>query len=106
MIFAYSHNPLDDVWKIVIIIKIGLIEWKVMPFGLKNAMGTLFQIVKEVFGSNMNKWIKVSMDDVNAHNHDWDLHLLHLEKLHERFEEVNFKFNPSNCILEELKWSL
>jgi hypothetical protein len=46
-------------------------------FGLKNAMGTLSQIVKKVFGSNMSKWIKVSMDDVNAHNHDWDLHLLH-----------------------------
>jgi hypothetical protein len=84
-ILAYSHNPLDEVWKIVIITKIGLFEWKVMPFGFKNVMGPLSQIVKEVFGSNMSKWIKVSMDDVNVHNHDWDMHLLHLEKLLERF---------------------
>lgn len=92
-ILAYSH-PLDDVWKIFIITKIGLFEWKVMPFGLKNVMGPLSQIVKEVFGLNMSKWIKVSIDDVNVHNHDWDMHLLHFKKLLERFWEVNFKFDP------------
>lgn len=79
-ILEYSLNPLNDVWNIVIIAKIGLFEWKVMPFGLKNAMGTFSRTMKEIFDSNMSKWIKVFMDDVNVHNHEIGIFICYIFK--------------------------
>ncbi len=38
--FQYIQRALKDMKKITLIIKTGLYDWTVVPFGLKNAMST------------------------------------------------------------------
>ncbi len=59
---------LNDIKKILVITKSSLYEWNIMPFGLKNATSTFFQIMVEIFKDRNNQFLKVFVDDVNIHN--------------------------------------
>jgi hypothetical protein len=63
-----------DLHKTMVIINIGLFEWKMMSFGFKNVTRTFSQTMNEMFGSKMNNWIIMFMDDVNVHSQDWELY--------------------------------
>ncbi len=55
----------DDVKKTVIVTKSGFYDWTMMPFGLKNAIGTFSRTMAEVFKDWTNQFLKVFVDDVN-----------------------------------------
>jgi hypothetical protein len=55
----------DDVKKTVIVTKFGFYDWTMMPFGLKNAIGTFSRTMAEVFKDWTNQFLKVFVDDVN-----------------------------------------
>jgi hypothetical protein len=58
---------LEHINKIVVITKLRLYEWSVMPFGLKNATSIFSQTMAKVFKDWINEFLKVFVDDVNIH---------------------------------------
>ncbi len=48
--------------------KVGLFDWNVMPFGVKNVISIFSRIMIKVFGKNMDKLSKVFIDDLIIHN--------------------------------------
>ncbi len=62
-----------------LITKLGLYEWLVMPFGLKNATNTFFMIMTCIFLEWLQHFLKVFVDDFNIHNTTWEEHLEHIK---------------------------
>jgi hypothetical protein len=61
----------EDMGKTALITKSGLLEWTVMPFGLKNATSTFARTMLEVFRDMGNSFLKIFVDDLNIHNVEW-----------------------------------
>jgi putative transposase len=59
---------LDDVKKTTVITKLGLYEWNVMPFKLKNATSTFSRTMADIFKEWTNQFVKVFVNDVNIHS--------------------------------------
>jgi len=57
-----------DMKKTALVTKIGLYDWTVMPFGLKNATSTFTKTMLLVFKELGDKFLKVFVDDLNVHN--------------------------------------
>jgi len=87
----------DDVKKIVVITKLGLYEWNVMPFGLKNTTSTFSQTMVDIFKEWTNQFVKVFVDDVNIHRGTWNEHSCHIQLVLQKLTRVNLKLNPSKC---------
>jgi hypothetical protein len=86
-----------DMKKITLITKIGLYDWTVMPFGLKNATNIFTKTMLKVFKDLGGKFLKVFVDDLNIHNESWEEHLQHLKAMFFKLRGVNFKLNPNKC---------
>jgi hypothetical protein len=85
----------DDVKKTTMITKLGLYEWNVLPFGLKNATCTFSHIMADIFKEWTNQFVKVFIDDVNIHSGTWNEHLGHIRLVLQKLKGVNFKLNPN-----------
>jgi hypothetical protein len=88
---------LEDICKFALIIKLGLFDWTVMPFGMKNTTNTFSKIMMEVFSIYLDKFLKVFVDDLNVHYITWEEHLDHQPYALLWLREVNLKLNPSKC---------
>jgi hypothetical protein len=84
-----------DIHKFVLITKSGLFDGTIMPFNMKNATITFSKTMTKVFGSYMDKFIKVFVDDLNVNSLSWEEHLKNLQYIIIRLKEVNFKLNPN-----------
>jgi hypothetical protein len=49
----------------------------------------------KVFGTYMDKFLKVFVDDLNLHSMTWEEHLEHLRYVLMRLREVNLNLNPN-----------
>jgi hypothetical protein len=87
----------EDVKKTALIIKTGLYDWTVMPFGLKNATSMFTRTMSEVFKDLGSKFLKFFVDDLNVHSYSWDEHLQHLDMVMCKLRGVNLKLNPNKC---------
>jgi hypothetical protein len=87
--FWYIQRALEDMKKITLIIKIGLYDWMVVLFGLKNAMSTFTKIMSKKFKELGDKFLKVFVDDFNVHNENWEEHLQHMDTTFFNLREVN-----------------
>jgi hypothetical protein len=58
----------EDMKKTTLVTKIGLYDWTVMPFGLKNATNTFTRTMSLVFKELGDKFLKVFVDDLNVHS--------------------------------------
>jgi len=65
----------EDVRKTTLVTKIGLYDWTVMPFSLKNATNTFTKTMSLVFKELGDKFLKVFVDDLNVHIENWEDHL-------------------------------
>ncbi len=88
---------LEDMKKTTLIIKTGLYDWTVMPFGLKNATNTFTRTMSKVFKDLRSKFLMVFVDDLNVRNESWGEHLQHLDAVFYKLSEVNLKLNPNKC---------
>jgi hypothetical protein len=57
-----------DMKKTTVIIKLGLYEWNVMPFGLKNTTSIFSRTMDKVFEDWNKQFLKVFVDDFNIHS--------------------------------------
>ena len=80
-----------------------LYEFRVMPFGVKNAPA-VFQrlmqsILKDLKTENHPEFVDVYLDDVIIFSTTLDQHISHIQKLLICFEKANLKLNPKKCRL-------
>jgi hypothetical protein len=77
---------------------IGLFEWIVMTFRLKNAGGATYQRAKNyIFHELIGKIVEIYIDDVVIKSLDHESHLDNVRKTVECTRKHGFKMNPNKC---------
>ena len=73
----------------------GLMQWKVMPFGLKTACATFIRLMRTVLHGLSNT--ACYFDNIVIHNSDWTQHLLEVERVLSRLRKHGLTASPSKC---------
>ena len=76
---------------------VGLFEWIVMTFGLKNAGATYQRATNFIFHELIGKLVEIYIDDVVVKSGDFTKHLVDLRKVLECTRKHGLKMNPNKC---------
>ena len=76
---------------------VGLFEWIVMTFGLKNAGATYQRAMNFIFHEFISKLVEIYIDDVVVKSRDFTRHLVDLRKVLECTRKHGLKMNPNKC---------
>jgi hypothetical protein len=76
---------------------IGLFEWIVMTFGLKNAGATYQQAMNYIFHELIGKIVEIYIDDVVIKSLSHDTHLEDVKRTLECARKHGLKMNPNKC---------
>jgi len=76
---------------------VGLFEWIVMTFGLKNASATYQRAMNFIFHEFIGKLVEIYIDDVVVKSADFAKHLADLRKVLECTRKHGLKMNPNKC---------
>ena len=76
---------------------IGLFEWVVMTFGLKNAGATYQRAMNLIFHELIGIIMEVYIDDIVVKSAAFDSHLADLRKALEKMRQYGLKMNPNKC---------
>jgi hypothetical protein len=87
----------EDMEKTSFITPWGTFCYRVMPFGLKNAVATYQRAMTTLFHDMMHKEIEVYVDDMIAKSRTEEEHVEHLLKLFQRLRKYRLRLNPNKC---------
>ena len=87
----------DDKDKTAFTCHLGLYEFNVMPFGLKNAPPTFQRLMNKVLKEYLDDFVIVYIDDILIYSKTYEEHLEHLEKVFERLREANLMIKLKKC---------
>nr|KYP45852.1 Retrotransposable element Tf2 [Cajanus cajan] len=76
---------------------LGIYEWVMMPFGLKNAGATYQREMNLIFHDLIGKFVQVYIDDIIVGSKRKEEHLCHLKFSLERMRKHGLKMNPLKC---------
>nr|KYP72862.1 Transposon Ty3-G Gag-Pol polyprotein [Cajanus cajan] len=76
---------------------LGVYEWVMMPFGLKNAGATYQRAMNLIFHDLIGKFVQVYIDDIIVGSKQKEDHLSHLKLSFERMRKHGLKMNPLKC---------
>lgn len=76
---------------------VGLFEWVVMTFGLKNAGATYQRAMNLIFHDLLGIILEIYIDDVVVKSDNVDHHLADLTLVFERMRRYGLKMNPLKC---------
>jgi hypothetical protein len=76
---------------------IGLFEWIVMTFGLKNAGATYQRAMNFIFHELIGKIVEIYIDDVVIKSLDHESHLEDVKRTLECTRKHGLKMNPNKC---------
>jgi len=76
---------------------VGLFEWIVMTFGLKNAGATYQRAMNFIFHEFISKLVEIYIDDVVVKSGDFTKHLADLRKVLECMRKHGLEMNPNKC---------
>jgi hypothetical protein len=76
---------------------IGLFEWVVMTFGLKNAGATYQRAMNYIFHELIGKIVEIYIDDVVIKSLNHDSHLKDVKRTLECTRKHGLKMNPNKC---------
>jgi hypothetical protein len=79
---------------------IGLFEWVVMTFGLKNANTTYQRAMDLIFHDLLGIILEICIDDVIVKSDSMDNHLVDLYLALERMRRYGLKINPLKCAFD------
>ena len=87
----------EDKPKTAFVIRKGLFQFKVMPFGFSNAPATFQRLMEKVLMSLQWKKCLVYLDDIIVFGRDLDEALANLECVMEMLKQADLKLKPSKC---------
>jgi len=76
---------------------LGLFEFNVMPFGLKNAPPTFQRMMNEILAEWLDEFVVVYIDDIMIYSKTFEEHLEHIEKILRKLKEVNLMLKLVKC---------
>ena len=98
---GYNHFFMapEDVHKTVFRVPgaVGLFEYLVMTFGLKNAGATYQRAMNYIFHDLIGKLVEIYIDDVVVKSTSTGGHLEDLRKVLERTRRFGLRMNPKKC---------
>ena len=77
----------------------GQFQWKMMPFGLKNAGAVFNKMMRKLLSGLPQDKVSNFIDDVMIATETWDEHVKMLELVFQRLRENGLKAKPSKCCL-------
>jgi hypothetical protein len=87
----------EDKEKTAFTCHIGLFEFNVMPFGLKNAPPTFQRMMNEILREWLDDFVVVYIDDIMIYSKTFEEHLKHIEKILKKLKEVNLMLKLKKC---------
>ena len=96
---GYNQIKLDeaDQERTSFITSQGLLCYKVMPFGLKNAGATYQRLMNKMFAHQIRRNVQVYVDDMLVKSRREDHHLEDLKETFDNLCSYSMKLNPSKC---------
>ena len=96
---GYHQIPsaLDDQEKTAFVTLIGNYHYKVMPFGLKNAISTYQRMMTRMFESQLGKNIEIYIDDMVVKRKMVSEHMGDLRIIFEILRNYKLRLNASKC---------
>ncbi|XP_014469758.1 PREDICTED: uncharacterized protein LOC106741871 [Dinoponera quadriceps] len=84
----------------------GLMQFRVMPFGLHSAPATFQRLLDRVLGPALEPHVFVYLDDIIIVSATFSEHLRHLSKVFRRLRAARLRINPDKCRfgVESLKY--
>jgi hypothetical protein len=76
---------------------IGLFEWVVMTFGLKNAGATYHMAMNLIFHELLGNTVEVYIDDIVVKSAEFSSHITDLRKAFDKMRRYGLKMNPRKC---------
>ena len=89
----------EDIHKTAINTPLGHFEYKVMGFGLTNALATFTMMMNEVLRPFLLEVGRRFLDDILIFSRSWEDHLKHLEEVFEALRKHQLFCKPSKCVL-------
>nr|GEZ35873.1 reverse transcriptase domain-containing protein [Tanacetum cinerariifolium] len=96
---GYFQIPIDpqDQEKTTFTCPYGTFTYRRMPFGLCNAPGTFQRCMMSIFHGMIEKTMEVFMDDFSVFGDSFSSCLTNLDKMLNRYEEMNLVLNWEKC---------
>ena len=91
-------DPLDRE-KTAFSTRMGLYQWRVMPFGLCNAPATFERLMELILSGLTWEICLVYIDDIIVYRVDFETELDRLMVIWDRLRKANLKLKPSKCCL-------
>jgi len=84
----------------------GLMQFKVMPFGLHSAPATFQRLLDTILGPELEPHVFAYLDDIIIASSTFEDHLRHLTEVFLRLRNVRLRLNPAKCrfCVPELKY--
>jgi hypothetical protein len=75
----------------------GQFQWKVMPFGLKNAGAIFSRMMRKLLRTIDQEFVSNFMDDILVATATWEQHLSILKQVFSQLEACNLTARPTKC---------
>jgi len=75
----------------------GLMQFKVMPFGLHSAPATFQRLLDTILGPELEPHVFIYLDDIIIVSATFEDHLRHLAEVFRRLRSAHLRLNPEKC---------